>query len=273
MSKRGSLVCVGVGMTLGAHISPLARNCIERADVVFTAVSDGVVELWLDAMHPDVRSLQPFYSEGTSRKITYRNMVEAMLTEVREGKRVCGAFYGHPGVFAWVPHRAIELAREEGFHAHMEPGISAEDCLYADLGIDPGRHGCQHFEASQFMFYKRKVDPSACLVIWQVGVAGDQSYARFQTGAAYRQVLVDILRRDYPEDHEVIIYEAAVLPTHRPRIERIRLCDLPSAKVDLHATLVLPPARELEPDPETRARLAELDRQAELGRVSEVESA
>ena len=29
----------------------------------------------------------------------------------------------------------------------LEPGISATDCLYAELSSDPGRFGCQHFEA------------------------------------------------------------------------------------------------------------------------------
>ena len=57
-----------------------------------------------------------------------------------------------PGVFARVPHKAIAQARAEGFEAHMEAGVSAEDCLYADLGIDPGEVGCQQYEASQFMF-------------------------------------------------------------------------------------------------------------------------
>lgn len=80
----------------------------------------------------------------------------------------------------------------------MEPGIAAEDCLYADLGIDPGSRGCRHYEASQFMFYRRNVGPSAWLVLWQVSLAGDRSLARFSTGAAYRQVLVDVLARDYP---------------------------------------------------------------------------
>lgn len=88
-------------------------------------------------MHRDVRSLQAYYGEGKSRHLSYRQMVDAMLDEVRAGKRVCGAFYGTPGVFALAPHQAIAQAREEGFDAVMEPGISAEDCLYADLGIDP----------------------------------------------------------------------------------------------------------------------------------------
>lgn len=248
-------------MTLGSHITPLSRSYIEKADVVFSLMSDGIVELWVQEMHPDVRSLQPYYSEGTSRLISYKAMIEAMLTEVRAGKRVCGAFYGHPGVFAWVPHRAIELAREEGYAAHMEPGVSAEDCLYADLGIDPGKYGCAHYEASQFMFYQRRIDPSAYLILWQVGVAGDQSLARFSTGSAYRQVLVDILAKDYPLDHEVIIYQAATLPIMTHKSQKLALVDLPKHDVNLEITLVMPPAQGLRPERNVKERLALLDQQ------------
>jgi uncharacterized protein YabN with tetrapyrrole methylase and pyrophosphatase domain len=257
--SSGSLVCVGVGMTLGSHITPLARSHIEQADVVFAVMSDGVVEKWIEEMHADVRSLQPLYREGKSRMQTYREMVETMLLEVRAGKNVCGAFYGHPGVFAWPPHTAIEIARKEGFRAHMEPGISAADCLYADLGIDPGTFGCQHFEASQLLFYKRRIDPSAYLILWQVGVVGDQSLARFSTGSAYRQVLVDVLARDYPLDHEVVIYRAVTLPIQTPRIERVALRELLEAKIELPDTIVLAPSRALEPNHEIRDRLTALD--------------
>src|SRR5690606_21072434 len=93
---NGSLSCVGLGMMLGAHIGPRARATIEQADVVFGAVSDPLVELWLQQMNADVRSLQPYYAEGKSRHDTYREMIEAMLAQVRAGRQVCGAFYGHP---------------------------------------------------------------------------------------------------------------------------------------------------------------------------------
>src|SRR5690606_15825161 len=78
-SAAGSLVCVGLGMTLGSHLGPLARSHIEQADVVFAGLSDGIVELWLQRMHRDVRSLQVYYHEGKSRMQTYRQMVEAIL--------------------------------------------------------------------------------------------------------------------------------------------------------------------------------------------------
>lgn len=259
---RGSIACVGLGMTLGSHLSPLARSHIQQADVVFAAISDAIVGVWLEHMHPDVRSLQPYYGDGKSksRAVTYREWVDVMMAEVRAGKRVCAVFYGHPGIFAWSPHEVIKLARAEGFQAHMEPGISAEDCLYADLGIDPGRFGCQHYEANQLLFYETPINPCACLVLWQVGLVGDRSMKRFSTGPEYRQVLVDVLSRHYPLDHEVIIYRGATLPIEKPRIRHVALRDLPAAPVSSDETVVLRPAAPLLANHTVRERLAELDR-------------
>jgi len=257
-SVRGTLACVGLGMTLGSHLTPLARSHIESADVVFVGVSDGVVEQWVQRMHRDVRSLQSLYADDKPRKDTYREMVETMLGEVRAGRRVCGVFYGHPGVFAQAPHEAIARARDEGFIAHMEPGVSSEDCLYADLGVDPGRFGCQHFEATQFMLNRRMVDTSAWLVLWQVGIAGDLSGGRFETDTRRLELLVEVLCRHYPGEHEVVVYRAATLPFQKPRIERLPLSALTDAALGMSDTLAVPPARALEPDPAMRERLAAL---------------
>lgn len=258
--QRGSIACVGLGMTLGSHLGPLARSHIEQSDVVFAALSDGIVEMWLESMHADVRSLQPYYGEGKSRLVTYREWVEVMMVEVRAGRKVCAVFYGHPGIFAWTPHEVIKVARAEGFRAHMEPGISAEDCLYADLGIDPGRQGCQHYEASQLLFCQTPLNPAAYLVLWQVGLVGDRSLKRFATGPEYRQVLVDVLEKNYPLEHEVVIYRGATLPIQQPRIRRVALRDLPATDVTAEETVILPPASALRPNPVVRERLAELDR-------------
>jgi hypothetical protein len=141
----------------------------------------------------------------------------------------------------------------------MEPGISAEDCLYADLGFDPGTYGCQHYEASQLMFYQRRLDPSAYLVVWQAGIAGDRSLRRFATGPAYRQLLVERLAQDYPRDHPCTLYEAATLPINAPRREIVALEDLAAATLGLQTTLVLPPAVPMQPNPDMLARVAELE--------------
>lgn len=258
MQNKGSLVNVGLGMTLGAHITPIAQNFIKKADVVFVGASDSLVEQWVQTMNKDVRSLQCYYQEGISRMITYKKVIEVIMQEVRSGKSVCGAFYGHPGVFSWAPHALIEQAQCEGFKAHMEPGISAEDCLYADLGLDPGQTGCCHYEATQFMTSSRNIDLSSYVILWQISIAGDISMKKFASDIAQKQVLLDVLLLHYPENHVVIIYECAVLPIHNPRIEKIALNKLTSTQLSLKSTLIIPPIKKPKANEKTLKQLANI---------------
>ncbi|PWK54211.1 SAM-dependent methyltransferase [Pleionea mediterranea] len=242
---KGSLTCVGVGISIGAHISPIVRTTIQSADVVFAASSDGLFELWLQDIHPNVVSLQQYYATGKSRKISYQEMADALLNEVRNGKKVVGAFYGHPGVFVNPSHKAIKKARDEGYEAKMLPGISAEDCLYADLGIDPGKYGCQHYEASQFMFYKRIVDTSAYLILWQLAFAGDNSHTITKSDKRYLEILKTLLLEHYSSQHHIIIYEAPTNELNEIIKKTIPLAELVEQTISMKSTLIIPPAREL----------------------------
>ena len=95
-----------------------------------------------------------------------------MLIEVRAGYNVLGIFYGHPGVFVSPSHRAIALAREEGYNAKMLPGISAEDYLFADLEFDPATYGCMTSEATELLMRNTPLNTSVHNIIWQVGSVG-----------------------------------------------------------------------------------------------------
>src|SRR5947207_15537569 len=100
-------------------------------------------------------------------------MVEQILQAVRAGRQVCGAFFGHPAVLVDPAHAAVRRAREEGYPAAILPGISAEACLFADLGIDPGVCGCQSYEATDFLVRPRAFDTGTALVLWQVGALAE----------------------------------------------------------------------------------------------------
>ncbi|MDC0602936.1 SAM-dependent methyltransferase [Aliiglaciecola sp.] len=253
-NHEGSIVCVGLGMSLGAHLSPLSRNFIEQADVVYMSVTNHIAEQWLKGINSNCISLQVYYEDGKDRRASYQQMVDVMMSAVRQGKKVVGAFYGHPGVFAWAPHKVIEVANKEGFHGHMEPGISAEDCLYADLALDPGTYGIAHYEASQFMRYQRVVDNAAYLILWQIGFVGDPTCRSFETDKQHKKLLSEILVNDYPDDHQVAIYECATLPNERPNIQWVALSLLAQADIKHHSTLVIPPCRDREIDLETRTK-------------------
>ncbi|MGI2226854.1 SAM-dependent methyltransferase [Shewanella frigidimarina] len=257
-TKKGRLICVGTGLQLAGQIGALSLSYIEHADVVFSLVPDGFSERWLMSLNTDVRSLQPYYAqhdEVKNRRDTYTQMVNAILDEVRKGKLVVCALYGHPGVFACVGHLSIKKARTEGFEANMLPGISAEACLWADLGIDPGNSGQQSFEATQFMLYHHVPDPTTHLLLWQIALAGEHTLTQFSSTKDKLQILVEHLHQWYPLSHEVIIYEAANLPFQSPVIERMPLSLLPEARLTTISTLLIPPARSMTLNHEMLAKL------------------
>ncbi|WP_407351173.1 diguanylate cyclase [Luteimonas sp. R10] len=233
------LVVVGSGIEFGRHVSERALSEIREAQVVF-CLADPFALAMIGSFRPDAINLGLHYAVGKDRRQTYREIDAAIMAEVRAGKRVCAVFYGHPGVFADVPHRVVRKAREEGIQARMEPGISAEACLYADLGIDPGHRGVQSMEATQFLVHDRRPDTAGLVLLWQVALAGDLSCTRFHAEREGLQALVDKLLRWYPPEHEVILYEAARLPIETPRAERLPLRDLPTARYEEYTTLVIP---------------------------------
>jgi diguanylate cyclase (GGDEF)-like protein len=247
------LVVVGSGIQFGRHASERCLSEIREAQVVF-CLADPFALAMIAGLRPDVVNLGAHYATGKDRRQTYREIDEAIMSELRAGKQVCAVFYGHPGVFADVPHRVVRKARAEGIPARMEPGISAEACLYADLGIDPGHRGVQSMEATHFMVYDRQLDPDGLVLLWQVALAGDLSCTRLHAEREGLQALVDKLSRWYPPDHEVILYEAARLPIETPRAERLALRDLPAAHYEEYTTLVIPPLGELRSDPEHALR-------------------
>jgi len=226
------------------HMTPVSKQQIERADIVFLAVASSLMGSWIKELNSNIHDLGQYYQEGKSRLDTYKEMIAAIMQEVRAGKNVCAAFYGHPGVFALAPHKVVEIAKKEGYQAHMEPGISAEDCLYADLAIDPGRFGCQHYETTQFMVHNKNIEPSAYLVLWQIGIAGDQELTQFETTETKLGALRDKLLGIYPEEHEVILYESSTVLLKESRIEKIKLQQLANVETSLETTLVIPPLRK-----------------------------
>lgn len=237
---ESGLVVVGSGIELGRHLSSRCLSEIQDAERVL-ALTDGAAFGMIAEMRPDLIDLRIHYAPGKDRRQTYRDMEAAIMAEVRAGKRVCAVFYGHPGVFADVPHAVIRKAREAGYSARMEPGISSEACLYADLGIDPGRSGVQSIEATQFLVEDRPIDTRSLLLLWQVALTGDIACTRFHAEPRELQKLVERLLLDYPADHEVILYEAARLPVEPFRADRMPLCELASAHYEEYTTLVVPP--------------------------------
>jgi uncharacterized protein YabN with tetrapyrrole methylase and pyrophosphatase domain len=243
MKKKGSLVIIGTGIQLG-DMGILSKSYIEKSDKLLYLVVDEVTEFWLKQLNPSAESLKGFYSENKSRMETYLSMVDKIMGYVRGGFNVCVALYGHPGIFVTPSQIAINKARNEGYRAEMLPGISAEDWLFADLGINPGDWGCQSYEATNFLLYKRKFDIRTPLILWQIGVVGNMKYNEVQPGEKKFNILLRYLLKYYARNHKVIVYEAAQITILKPKILEKKLSDLKFKDVNSLSTLFIPAVKE-----------------------------
>jgi len=254
-AQRGSLIAAGTGIRCVGQLTTEALAWMRRADKLLYLVRDPVAREAIRQLNVGSEPLDDLYADGKPRRVTYEQMVERILDHVRAGFVTVLAVYGHPAIFVTCTHESIRRARAEGFEARMLPAVSAEDCLFADLGVDPASHGCQSYDATDFFIHGRRVDTTSAVVLWQIGVFGEWTYRPHGNVAAI-PLLVERLLTDYPPDHVVYVYEAAVLPGCEPFVSPVPLAALGQAWIPLMSTLYIPPARPTVLDPNAYGRLA-----------------
>lgn len=240
----------GTGITGISQLTVEAIAWIEAADVVGYVLADPLTERWIHDHARQAEDLTQLHHPGVPRVQAYRAMSERLVELARAGLLVVGVFYGHPGVFTSPSHWAVEAARAEGISARMLAAVSAEDCLFADLGIDPGNGACQSFEATDMLIRARVPATDAHLVVWQIGVVAQRG---LEVGRGHITEFAKYLERFYPTDHVVTHYQAAQSVVGDPTIETIPLGQLSTVPLAVTSTLYVPPLRERDYDIELAA--------------------
>ncbi|MDJ0665609.1 MAG: SAM-dependent methyltransferase [Acidimicrobiia bacterium] len=234
------LTVVGTGIKAGLQLTAEASQRISRSAEVYYLATEPATAQLIENLNGNATSLADLYQPEKPRQQTYSEMADVILSALRQGKDVCAAFYGHPSILTTPARIAMGMAREEGYETTILPGISAEDCLYADLGIDPIRSGCQSYLAADFLLRPRRFDLSTPLVLWQITTIGEPSLPDTTNNPGLR-LLAERLVSGYGSDHEVIIYTASAFAIGRPTIDHVKLADLATADIPLLATLYVPP--------------------------------
>ena len=237
---KGSLVVVGTGISVSGQMTLVTMNHIKQADIVYVAIPNKPGMEFVKSLNPNTHSLTDLYEQDKPRAHTYKEMMQRIVEKVEAGFNVCAAFYGHPGVFVDPSHDAIAYLKTQGFKVLMEPGISAEDCLFADLGIDPATYGCQSYEATQFLLRKHTVNPYMTQIIWQAFSVGEFTSATAFSNQNAFALLLDKLLNYYPASHKAIIYEARTSPLFATNIEFCALNKLRIEKLNAVSTIVIP---------------------------------
>jgi Tetrapyrrole (Corrin/Porphyrin) Methylases len=198
---------------------------IQRADVVFYHATNGPAATHVRKLNPNAVDLYEYYGEGKKRRATYVEMAELMLREVRRGLTVVGVFHGHPGYFVSPARRALAIASIEGYETAMLPGVSAPDCMFSDLRVDPGVFGCQILMASRVFQPDAVIAITGHVVFLQVGAVGDPGFSfsgyKNATLPAFFEKLIGL----YGEEQDSVYYMASIFPGFEPFVATRRLAD------------------------------------------------
>lgn len=239
---KAALTVVGSGIKFLSHLTNEAKIYMEQSDKILYLVNEPAMKEWIKNKFPNAESLDTMYVSHHLRSHCYRAIKDHILSCLYQQQRLCVVIYGHPTVFSQPALEAVKQAKLEGYDAIILPGISAEDCLFADLMINPGVNGCQSFEATDFLIHNRKYDPRSHLILWQIGVIGVLGHSKKQDDLVGIRLMLNYLSVNYQAKHKVIVYEAAQYPHFNPRIEELELMKLTEVSLSQISTLYVPPA-------------------------------
>jgi precorrin-2 methylase len=212
----GRLVLVGAGVAAVSHMTLEAIGHIKAADIVFYHATNGIAAAHIRELNSNVVDLRQYHEDQKVRKITYIQMAELMLRQVRLGKNVVGVFHGHPGVLVMAARRALAIAEIQGYETHLLPAVSSIDCLFADLRVDPANYGVQILKAGSVLEGDVPLATAGHVVILQVGFVGDPTFSFSGFKHTQHALFFERLIEKYGKQQEAVYYVASNFPGFGP---------------------------------------------------------
>ena len=145
---------------------------------------------------------------------------------MRGGLAVCLAFHGRSALSTEVSRQALEQSRVDGFAAAVVPGVSALDCLFADLGLGLLSSGCRIYGTEAFV-ERGRPDLSSALVLY---LSDDSPLSE----------LLALLRPAYGEEQKAVLYEPARYAVLEPVVRRCSIGDIGEADLAQVSILYIP---------------------------------
>jgi tetrapyrrole methylase family protein / MazG family protein len=249
------LALIGSGIKSISHLTIEAQAYIKQADCVLYLVNEPIFEKWLIKYCKKCISLENHYFLYKKRAESYKKIADEILNYTEEYDFVSIVLYGHPTIFSSPGLDAIRMARERNIETVVLPGISSEDCLFADLEVDPSQNGCLSVEAMSFLIFDDKVDKNYDLVIWQLGMVGNVAPVIKQNVKNGLSLIQEKLLKSYSPQHEAILYEAALYPGIKPKITKFAIELLINQNISSISTLYIPAENKRLPDEKVISKL------------------
>lgn len=135
------LIVVGSGIKSISHLTEETKRVIQSADKVLYLINEDNLKQWIQREAKNSESLDSIYFSFEKRIEAYQALTNHIIEEYKKVSILCVVFYGHPTVFADSALNAVRQIKENGGETIILPAVSAQDCLFSDLEIDPGDQG------------------------------------------------------------------------------------------------------------------------------------
>lgn len=238
MTKK--LALIGSGIKSISHLTIEAQAYIKQADCVLHLVNEPIFESWLKKHTRYCESLEPLYFLHNKRIDSYREITNKIIKQLEVHDFVSVVIYGHPTIFAQPGLEAIKIAKEKNIETIIIPGISAEDCLFAELAVDPSQNGCFSIEAMNFLAFDTIFDKYCDIVIWQLGMIGNLGPIFKQDSQEGLKLIQEKLLKIHSDNHRAVLFEAALYPGVRSKIVEFPLALLIEQEINSLSTLYIP---------------------------------
>lgn len=242
-----SLIIAGLGVKFLSHLTMETEKVIQKSEKVLYLTNDDAYPKYLKTLNKNSESLNEIYFSVKNRERSYQKIKEKILQDLNTYKNVCVLVYGHPTFLVQSTQQVVKIAEENGYKVKILPGISSLDCLFADLRINPGDGGLQVLEATEMLAYKKIIDTSSHLIIFQIAAIGLKGHENNEECYKKRlSLLSQFLKNYYNHEYEIILYEASQYPNIPPKITQCRLSDLDKKNISALTTMYIPPLRKAE---------------------------
>lgn len=204
----------GLGNVGTRQITKEVEEVLRKSERVFLLFYQKVLHDYIaNDLGTPVTDLHSEYEEGLDRSKTYRKMADRVMSAAIDATApITLELYGHPTIFV-SPTRIIqEEAPEKGLLVKVLPGISSIDCIFAEIGFDPGTSGIQMYEATDFLVRRFTPDPSVPLFLWQIGTLETGLYSSKRSKPERFVRLRQYLQKFYPADHILYLLRTATYP-------------------------------------------------------------
>ena len=238
--SKKTLSLVGTGIKTLSHLTKEAEAHIKQSDIVLSLVNEPVMMEWINKYSKKNISLDAVYFGSDKRSQAYEEITKFIINTLDDYEFVCVLFYGHPTVFASPGINAIKMADGLGVNTVVLPAMSAEDCMFADLKINPGDCGCFSVEATDLILRNRVFDVNSHLIVWQVAMIGNVEHSKAVNLKAL-SILKNYLLKKYPKDHVIYSYEASIYPGMKCNSSGFCLAELENQKYTTITSLYIPP--------------------------------